>query len=99
MKLDINHYFHNVTADTEALRLLNQLLTQGVKLMATQEELKAQLTGVSDKLTEASTEITAKIAELVAALAAAGSVTPEVQALADQLSAQAAGLADIVPNA
>lgn len=85
-----DHYFHFEDGSSDLKPLLEAI-------MATQAELAAQLSGVRDKLSEAATEIVAKITELTDALAAAGSVSPEVQQLADDLTAQATGLADIVP--
>ena len=78
--------------------LLEILIYKGNKIIMNQQELAIQLAGVRDLLSEASTELVAKIAELVAAVEASGQVTPEVEAIAADLTAQAQGLAGIVPN-
>ncbi len=79
--------------------LLEEILKQGKKIMSSQAELAEQLRGVSTLLNEVAVEEDAlqqNVADLTAALANAP-VTPEVQAAADALAAQAKVLADKVP--
>lgn len=60
-------------------------------------ELAAQLTGIDDKLTEASTEIVAEIQKLKDALGDA-EIPAEATAALEAISGKASALADIVPN-
>ncbi len=71
------------------------------KIMATQTELVAQLTAVNDQLKKIGTEtagLLAKIDELKAVIAA-GTVSPELQAAVDALTAQAKVVDDLVADA
>jgi len=71
-------------------------------IMATQQELTAQITAATEKLTKIGTEtgtLLTKIEELKTALANAGNVSPELQAAVDALAAQAAVVDDLVPDA
>jgi len=71
------------------------------KIMATQQELAAQVTAANGKLTKIGAEtgtLLAKIEELKQAIANAPTVTPELQAAVDALSAQAQIVDDLVPD-
>lgn len=77
-------------------------LTEGViKIMATQVELTAQIQAATDKLTKIGSEtksLLKKIDDLMAVIAN-GPVSPELQAAADALSAQADVVDALVPDA
>lgn len=71
-------------------------------IMSTQAELAVILTELTAQVAKIGTETTAtlqKVVDLEAALAAAGNVTPEVQAALDALKAQAQAVDDLVPDA
>lgn len=72
------------------------------KLMTTQAELAQTLADVSSQVAKIGTETQAtldKVAALEAALAAAGSVSAEVQAAVDALKAQVQVVDDLVADA
>jgi len=73
------------------IKLLNQIHMDQVQLAQELAALQAQV----DK---ANGEILQKIADLEAAIAAAGNVTPEVQAALDALKASVQSVDDIVPD-
>jgi hypothetical protein len=68
------------------------------ELMATQQELVAQLNTVRDQFTKAKDEIVAKIQALQDAINNAGGTTPEVDAAVAELVSLAQALDDIVPD-
>lgn len=63
-----------------------------------QQETNAALTEVQSALTEAGTEIADKLQGLQDQLANAGNLTPENEALLNDIRGRARALADIVPN-
>lgn len=99
MKIDVHHYFHNVPADAEIIRLLKVLIQQGEKNVATQAELAATLATVKAQLTKAAAEISAKIQALVDAAANAANVDPALQLAVDDMVPIGQQLDDIVPDA
>lgn len=81
--------------------LVEILMNQG-RIMATQEELAAQLTAAAAKAEKIGNETRAlltKIEELLAALAAGATVSPEVQAAADAVTTQLEVVDTLVPDA
>ena len=60
--------------------------------------LQEYVSDIKAALTEASDEFDAKLDQLAQALASQGQLTPEQEALLDDLRAQARALADKVPN-
>lgn len=69
--------------------------------MATQEELAAQLTAAAAKAEKIGNEtrsLLTRIEELLAALTAGATVSPEVQAAADAVSAQLEVVDALVPD-
>ena len=91
--ITVNHYHHFPQRD-EFARIHERL----DKIMATQTELAALLATIATQITKAKTEVIAKIQALTDAVAAAGTVTPEVQAATEALAALAQQLDDIVPD-
>ncbi len=107
MKLDItiNHYFHQVPSDKDITRLLRALITQGEKIVSTQDELATELAAVKDQLVKIGTEqqtqsdaLQAKIAELTAAIATAGNTTPAVDDALAGVKEEAQKLDDLIPD-
>jgi hypothetical protein len=93
IRIDVYHHFAADNSVIAAITELKELIVMN------QAQLEAALVQVKTDLTEASTELVAKIAALEAAVAAAGNSTPAVDAALADVSALAAGLAGIVPNA
>jgi DNA repair exonuclease SbcCD ATPase subunit len=79
----------------EKLDFIIQTQTEEVIRMS---ELGDALNAVSAQLDKAKTEIVTKIADLEAALATAGQIPADAQAVIDSLKAQAQALDDIVPD-
>jgi len=63
-----------------------------------QVQLAQELAALQAQVDKANGEILQKIADLEAAIAAAGNVTPEVQAALDALKASVQSVDDIVPD-
>jgi septal ring factor EnvC (AmiA/AmiB activator) len=78
------------------------LLISNLKIIMTQEELKAELENVTAKVAKIGTEtqsLLSKITDLEAAIVNAGNVLPEVQAALESLKAQADVVDGLVPDA
>lgn len=80
--------------------VLQEILAQGAKIMATQTEIVAQLNATTEQLKKIGTETTSlltKVDELLAVINA-GPVTPELQAAVDALQAQATTVDNLVSD-
>lgn len=98
MKINVQ-VFHHFSEETSHLaRKLDILIAQGEQTMATQAELEAALTKVSQKLMEASNEITAELEKLRDEIAIGGNSTPGTDAALERVTELAEALADVVPN-
>ena len=69
------------------------------KVMASQEQLAAQLNAISAQLTKVTGEIQARVTALEAAIEAAGNTTPEVDAALEAVKQIAQALDDLNPDA
>ena len=102
--IDVHHHFD--PAFIGLLEKMHQTLctiqTQGEKIMATQAELAAQLTAATEKLKKIGSETTTLLTKVkdLTDIIAGGTipVTPELQAAADALTAQAGVVDDLVPD-
>lgn len=103
MKIDLYHHFVLPSGEVaEINRKLDQLIEIGEHLMATQTQHAQRLNDLSAKVSKigAETEASLKlIKDLKDAQAAAGNITPEVQAATDALEAQLTKVDDMVPDA
>lgn len=99
MRIDVHVYHHLVTTDSQT-SLLHQLNTKVGSIMTSLAELPAVLDGIKATLAKALGEITTKIAELEAAVVNAnGPLSTDVQNKLDALTAAAAALDGVVPDA
>lgn len=97
MRLDI--YVHLVSFESKDI--LHTILTGVTQIMASQQQLVADLNTVTAqvaKIGEETAKTLAKVTELEAALANAGSTTPEVDEALSALKAQAQLTDDMVPD-
>lgn len=97
--IDVHHYFHNPAGQAEILAAISE--TKGA-IMATQQELAADLAAVSanvEKIGGETRSLIEKIDELTAAVEAAGNTTPEVDAALQALKDQVAVVDALVPDA
>ena len=78
--------------------LLNYLQTSFKTQETRMATLQEFVSDIKTSLTEASDEFDAKLDQLAQLLASQGQLTPEQEALLDDLRAQARALADKVPN-
>ncbi len=82
-------------------RKLRRLLRKVNVIMATQAQLTAQITALSDQVAKVGAETTKSlqmIADLQALIAAGGTVTPELQTAVDALAAQLKTVDDLIPD-
>jgi len=89
-------------AQRHTVSLLLSINTKVNSIMATQDQLSADLTAISTqvaKIGEESKSTLAKVAELEAQLAAAGGTTPAVDAALAALKAQVQVVDDLVADA
>lgn len=99
-----NHYYGH---DGSVIKsLLREILGNQGAIMATQEELTAQLVALKAQAEKSEAEeravivtMTQQIADLNALIAAGGPVTPELQAAADALGVSLQSLDDLNPDA
>jgi hypothetical protein len=99
MKIDVHIHF---PTDFEVRGLIQQLVTQGHTIMATQNELAADLATVKAAVAKIGSETTTtlqKVADLEAALAAGGMTSPAVDAALADLKAQVQAVDDLIPDA
>jgi hypothetical protein len=99
MKLDI--YIHHKYDDIVE-ELLTELLLQGDRIMATQDELAADLDRVTQAVVKIGTETSTtlqKVADLEAALVNGGMTSPAVDAALAALKAQVQVVDDLIPDA
>lgn len=90
MQFRIDVYHHMAGHQPDAV--LAELATIKGLIMTTQAEFAAQLSGVADQLTKAT-------AEIIAAAAAAGVVSPELEAAGAKLKSLSQALDDLNPDA
>lgn len=93
MRLDV--YVHIVNDEP----ILQEILTGVRHVMASMQEVTAELIALKDQVVKSRTEVLKKIADLEAALATAGSTTPEVDAALAALKQEVQTSDDIVPDA
>jgi len=82
--------------------MLDQILLNQEKIVATQAELAVQVTALTDQVGKIGAEtrtLLTRVEELLAVIAAGGEVTPELQAAVDGLKAQVQVVDDLVPDA
>lgn len=95
MKLDIHVYHHFSEEGKRTERLLNELLKQGEKIMAKQDQAVAQLEAALTQIGKVRTEIEA----LKVAAEAAGDVQPALQDAIDRVVQSIGGLDDLNTDA
>lgn len=98
MRFDVHHHF----GERKLEHLIQTLLIQGDKLMATQAELAAELRTVKASVEKIGTEtrtLITRVETLTAAVEAGGNVSPEVRAAMDELKAQVEVVDALVPDA
>ncbi len=83
---------------TSKRKMLEQILQNTEKIMATQAEAAAALVALKEQLTKANAEIQAKIQALTDAANNASNVSPELAQAIEDLKPAAQALDDIVPD-
>lgn len=91
--------YHHFPVNTDTLTALNQLKEL---IMATQEELAADIANVTAQVTKIGTETSTllqKVTDLQTIIDSQGGVSPQLQAAVDALKAQVQVVDNLVPDA
>ena len=91
------HYHTHFHYGNEAV--LKQINKKLLKIMASQEEVAAQLTALTAQLEKVKAEIQANLDALAQAIADQGNATPEVEAALAALTASVQSADDLNPDA
>ncbi len=102
MSLEIHLYHHFDEGASDVGRVLAEILSVEKRIMATQQEVIAQLKTISDQVVKIGVEskaTLAKVDELQAIILNGPPVSPELQAAVDALAAQVKVVDDLVVDA